>query len=205
MSNNNDVQTKQIDINIPGDNNTFVANAGTVNISGSANVVLVGEELAKQELILFGDIQISLEDSRLLEEFKNDYDNIVLECVKTDFTVPWVRIGLSDDITFTYSEKWEIRSLKFKNKDLRKLVFDTLSTLSELSGYLTDQYMRAVDTPCGYALIARNESWEQGCQLREVLRPNTNRLRYKLRDLYRELHPEAYGGMPPFEDHYEEE
>lgn len=156
-------------------------------------------------MISFGDIQISLEDSRLLEEFKKDYDNIILECIKTDFTAPWVRIDLSDDINFTYSEKWEIKSLKLKNKDLRKVVFDILSALSELSGYLTDQYMRAVDTPRGHVLIARNKSWEQGCQLRDVLRPNTTRLRYKLRDLYRELHPEEYEGMPPFEDHYEEE
>lgn len=201
----NDANSKKIDIHIPGDNNTFVANASTVNISGSANVVLVGEELAKQDMILFGDIQISLEDSRLLGEFKKDYDDIVIECVKTDFTAPWVRIDLSDDICFTYSEKWELKSLKFKNKDLKKLILETLSTLSELSGYLTDQYMRPVETPRGYVLIARNESWELGCQLREVLRPNTNRLRYKLRDLYRELHPEEYEGMPPFEDHYEEE
>lgn len=55
-------QSWKVEFNIPGDNNTFVANASTVNISGSANVVLVGEELAKQDMILFGDIQISLED-----------------------------------------------------------------------------------------------------------------------------------------------
>ena len=167
-------------------------------------MVLVGEELKKQEMISFGDIRISVEDSRLLEEFKNDYDHIICECVKTDFTAPWVRIDLADDIDFTYREKWELKSLKFKNKELRKLIFETISALSELSGYLTDQYMRAVETPQGFVLIARHESWELGCQLREVLRPNTERLRYKLRDLYRELHPEEYEGMPPFEDHYEE-
>ena len=194
----------KIDINIPGDNNTFVANADTVNISSANNIVLVGEELKNQEMIYFGEIQISLEDSRLLEDFKKDYDSIICECVKTDFTAPWVRIDLADDIDFIYREKWELRSLKFKNKDLRKMIFETILVLSELSGYLTDQFMRVVDTPQGFVLIARNESWEFGCQLREVLRPNTERLRYKLRDLYRELHPEEYEGVPPFEDHYEE-
>ena len=39
----------KIDINIPGDNNTFVANADTVNISSANNIVLVGEELKNQE------------------------------------------------------------------------------------------------------------------------------------------------------------
>lgn len=42
--------------------------------------------------------------------------------------------------------------------------------------------MSALETPQGYVLIAGNESWEQGCKLREVLRPQTTKLRYKLRD-----------------------
>lgn len=40
-------EVRKIDINIPGDNNTFVANADTVNISSANNVILVGEELKK--------------------------------------------------------------------------------------------------------------------------------------------------------------
>lgn len=110
-------EVRKIDINVPGDNNTFVGNADTVKISSANNVVLVGEELKKQEMISFGDIQISVEDSRLLEEFKNDYDHIICECVKTDFTAPWVRIDLADDIDLTYRDKWELKSLKFKNKE----------------------------------------------------------------------------------------
>ena len=146
-------EIRKIDINIPGDNNTFVTNADAVNISSANNVVLVGEELKHQEMIDFGEIKISLEDSRLLEDFKKDYDTIIYECVKTDFTAPWVRIDLADDIDFTYREKWELRSLKFKNKDLRRIIFETISALLELSGYLTDQYMRAVETQQGFVLI----------------------------------------------------
>lgn len=70
-------EVRKIDINIPGDNNTFVANADTVNISSANNVILVGEELKNQEMISFGEIQISLEDSKLLEDFKKDYDRII--------------------------------------------------------------------------------------------------------------------------------
>lgn len=150
-------------------------------------------------------MQITLEDSKLLDEFKTEYDEVILECVKTDFTAPWVNIDLYDGIDLPYHEKWDVKSLKFKNKELRKLIADTLSSLLELSGYLTEQYMRVVDTPCGPVLIAKNQSIEEGDQLRDVLRPETNKLRYKLRDLYRELHPEEYVGAPPFEDHYEEE
>lgn len=198
-------EQKKIEVNVPGDGNTIVAHADNVNVSGPANVVLVEETIPPIEMVQFGEVQITIADSKLLDEFKADYDKIIKECVKTDFTVPGVNIDLSDSIDFMYQEKWDTKSLKFKKPELRRLIFDTIGALSDLSGYLTDQYMRAIDTPRGCVLIARNESWEQGCQLREVLRPQTNRLRYKLRDLYRELHPEEYEGLPPFEDNYEEE
>lgn len=198
-------EQKKIEVNIPGDGNTIVAHADNVSVSGPANVVLVGETIPPIEMVSFGEVQITIADSKLLDEFKADYDEIIKECVKTDFTVPGVNIDLGDNINILYQEKWDTKSLKFKKPELRKLIFATIEALSDLSGYLNDQYMRAIDTPRGYVLIARNESWEQGCQLREVLRPETNKLRYKLRDLYRELHPEEYEGLPPFEDHYEED
>lgn len=194
-------EQKKIEVNIPGDGNTIVAHADNVSVSGLANVVLVGKTIPPIEMVSFGEVQITIADSKLLDEFKADYDEIIKECVKTDFTVPGVNIDLGDNINFLYQEKWDTKSLKFKKPELRKLIFATIEALLELSGYLNDQYMRAIDTPRGYVLIARNESWEQGCQLREVLRP----VRYKLRDLYRELHSEEYEGLPPFEDHYEED
>ncbi len=204
MSDKEDKQ-KKIEVNVPGDGNTIVAHADKVSVSGPTNVVLVGETIPTIEMVSFGGMQITLADSKLLDEFKADYDEIIKECVKTDFTVPGVNIDLSDNITFLYQEKWDAKSLKFKKPELRKLIFATIEALSDLTGYLSDQYMRAINTPRGYVLIARNESWEQGCQLREVLRPQTMKLRYQLRNLYRELHPEKYEGLPPFEDHYEEE
>ena len=197
--------SKTTEINIPGDGHTFIGNTNAVNITGPANVILAGEQIPKIEVVPFGDLQITLEDSKLLDEFKTEYDEVILECVKTDFTAPWVDIDLYDKIDLPYHEKWDVKSLKFKKNELRKLVTDMLSSLLELSGYLTEQYMRVVDTPRGPVLIAKNQSIEEGDQLRDVLRPETNKLRYKLRDLYRELHPEEYEGVPPFEDHYGEE
>ena len=195
-------QTKEI--NIPGDGHTFIVNANEVNISGPANVYLAGEAV-KSEVVPFGKITISLEDSKLLEEFKKDYDELVIKCIKTDFTVPGVDINLYDEIDISYREKWDVKMLKFKNKELRRIIFDTIGALNDLTQYLTDEYMRALETPRGYVLIARNESWEQGCKLREVLIPQNTKLRYKLRDLYRELHPEEYEGMPPCDDYPEDE
>lgn len=199
-----DDKSQSKEINIPGDGHTFIGNANEVNISGPAHVYLAGET-AKSEVVPFGEITISLEDSKLLEEFKKDYDELVIKCIKTDFTVPGVDINLYDEIDISYREKWDVKMLKFKNKELRRIIFDTLGALNDLTQYLTDEYMRALETPRGYVLIARNESWEQGCKLREVLIPQTTKLRYKLRDLYRELHPEEYEGMPPFDDYPEDE
>ena len=199
-----DDKSQSKEINIPGDGHTFIGNANEVNISGPANVYLAGEAV-KSEVVPFGKITISLEDSKLLEEFKKDYDDLVIKCIKTDYTVPGVDINLYDEIDISYREKWDVKMLKFKNKELRRIIFDTIGALNDLTQYLTDEYMRALETPRGYVLIARNESWKQGCKLRGVLRPQTTKLRYKLRDLYRELHPEEYEGMPPFDDYPEDE
>lgn len=199
-----DDKSQSKEINIPGDGHTFIGNANEVNISGPANVYLAGEAV-KSEVVPFGKITINLEDSKLLEEFKKDYDDLVVKCIKTDYTVPGVDINLYDEIDLRYREKWDVKMLKLKNKELRRIVFDTIGALNDLTQYLTDEYMRVLETPHGLELIARNQSWEQGCKLREVLRPETNKLRYKLRDLYRELHPDEYEGMPPFEDYPEED
>lgn len=199
-----DDKSQSKEINIPGDGHTFIGNANEVNISGPANVYLAGEAV-KSEVVPFGKITINLEDSKLLEEFKKDYDDLVVKCIKTDYTVPGVDINLYDEIDLRYREKWDVKMLKFKNKELRRIVFDTIGALNDLTQYLTDEYMRVLETPHGLELIARNQSWEQGCKLREVLRPETNKLRYKLRDLYRELHPDEYEGMPPFDDYPEDE
>lgn len=199
-----DDKSQSKEINIPGDGHTFIGNANEVNINGPANVYLAGEAV-KSEVVPFGKITINLEDSKLLEEFKKDYDDLVVKCIKTDYTVPGVDINLYDEIDLRYREKWDVKMLKFKNKELRRIVFDTIGALNDLTQYLTDEYMRVLETPHGLELIARNQSWEQGCKLREVLRPETNKLRYKLRDLYRELHPDEYEGMPPFEDYPEED
>lgn len=199
-----DEKPQSMELNIPGDGHTFIGNANEVNISGEANVFLAGEAV-KREVVPFGEITISLEDSNLLAEFKKDYDELIIKCIKTDYTVPGVDINLYDEIDLRYRDKWDVKMLKFKSKELRRIIFELVGALNDLTQYLTEEYMRLLETPNGFELIAKNQSWEEGCKLREVLRPQTNKLRYKLRDLYRELHPEEYEGVPPFEDYYEEE
>ena len=102
-----DDKSQSKEINIPGDGHTFIGNANEVNISGPANVYLAGEAV-KSEVVPFGKITISVEDSKLLEEFKKDYDELVIKCIKTDFTVPGVDINLYDEIDISYREKWDV-------------------------------------------------------------------------------------------------
>lgn len=185
-----------------GDNNTMIGYVNNMNmIIGGTHDTDASHH--SEDAIEIGGERIDSSDAALLAEFKSDYDDILLECIKTDFTAPWVRIELHDDIENRYQQKWDVQSLKFKNKALRSIVFATLESLSNLTIYLTDKYMRAVNTPQGFVLIARNESWEEGNQLRDELRPETMKIRFKLRDLYRELHPEEYKDVPGFEDSYE--
>ena len=176
-------------------------------VASAKNVTLVlsseSTNANKNIEIPFGNEQISISDSQLLKEFLQDYENTIIKCVKTDFTVPGIDIDLSEPITSSYEEKWDVKSLKFRNKFLREIIFNTLKTLNELTIYLSDVYMRFIETSAGLQLIARNESREEGDRLRGKLRPETIRLCYKLRDLYRELHPDDYADLPPFEDSYE--
>ena len=182
-----------------GDNNTMIASAENVTLVLSSESPNANTNIE----IPFGNEQISISDSQLLKEFLQDYENTIIKCVKTDFTVPGIDIDLSETITSSYEEKWDVKSLKFRNKFLREVIFNTLKTLNELTLYLSNVYMRVFETSAGLQLSARNESREEGDRLRGELRPETMRLRYKLRDLYRELHPDDYADLPPFEDSYE--
>lgn len=182
-----------------GDSNTMIASAENVTLVLSSE----SPDTNKNIEIPFGNEQISVSDSQLLKEFLQDYENTIIRCVKTDFTVPGIDIDLSETITSSYEKKWDVKSLKFRNKFLREIIFNTLKALNELTIYLSDVYMRAIETSAGLQLIARNELREEGDRLRGKLRPETMRLRYKLRDLYRELHPDDYADLPPFEDSYE--
>lgn len=188
-----------------GDNNTQIGNV--TNYSSSTNYIFTTDvdstKLPDDLDVPFGSERIPIKEKRLLEEFKQDYDSLILECIKTDFTVPGIRIELEDEISDLYREKWDIKVLKIHTKVLRSLLLDTLEALHALTEYLSPKYMRTIQTAAGYCLIARNESQEEGDQLREVLRPQSMRLRFKLRDLYRELHPEDFEGIPPYEDSYD--
>lgn len=186
-----------------GDHNIAIAHVENVNLTVTAPPAKEGNLVQRA---FWGDVEISPTEAKLLDEFFNDYDNVIIECIKTDFSCPGIDLYLADKITIPYQEKWDFKSLKFRQPELRKTVLDTLSILIELTGYLSPEHMRMIpDYPSDNCLIPINNSYEAGCWVREVLRPETEKLRYKLRDLYRILHPEDYVGIPEFSDHYEDD
>lgn len=100
-----------------GDNNTMIASAENVTLVLSSESVNANKNIE----IPFGNEQISISDSQLLKEFLQDYEKTIIKCVKTDFTVPGIDIDLSETITSSYEEKWDVKSLKFRNTFLREL------------------------------------------------------------------------------------
>ena len=186
-----------------GDRNIAVAHAENINIT---IVAPSPQDEQACHLVRWGDVEITHAEAKLLDEFLNDYDAVIIECIKTDFSCPGININLLDMITIPYHEKWDATSLKFRQPRLRSAVLETISVLNELTGYLGADQMRLIpDYPREKCLVPINDSWEAGCWVREVLRPETEKLRYKLRDLYRTLHPDDYVGTPEFTDHYEAE
>ena len=134
-----------------------------------------------------GDTVSSI-DTELLSEFKSDYSSIIEYCINRDFSAELVDINLSDKIAYLYNDKWRFRSRDFADISLRKLKNNILTALNELTAYLSDRYLRLHEG--SGQLIFRNQSWEEGERLREELRPNTIKIREKLRDLYLELYPD---------------
>ena len=126
-----DEKPQSMELNIPGDGHTFIGNANEVNISGEANVFLAGE-VVKREVVPFGENTICLEDSNLREEFKKDYDELIIKCIKTDYKVSGVDINLYDEIDLQYRDKWDVKMLKFKRTLVPARAFSKGCTIQQV-------------------------------------------------------------------------
>lgn len=176
-----------------GEKNVYANHVATMNIfvQGESNVTeTTGNLSVIQDSICFGNIEISPEDYQLLEEFKKDYAQIMEYTINTDFTSELVDINYSENISNLYNEKWRFKSKDFKNSDLRKLKNKILKTLNELTYYVSHEFMRYHEG--SEMLIFRNQSWEEGCRLRDDFQPNSLRLRQNIANLYRELYPDEF-------------
>lgn len=130
--------------------------------------------------------QLLDDDKRLLEKFKSDSDDVLRYIIEHDPSGEATSITLADEIA-AIDRTWKFDLRKIKDNELRNLVIDTLNVLDEYAYYLSEKFLRAI--PGRSVLWFRNESLEEGDQLREVLRPQTVRLRQKIAKLYRKLFP----------------
>lgn len=138
------------------------------------------------EQLMPGDNVLSQNDNSLLEKFKSDSKAILRYIIDNDPSGGATSITLADEIT-DLAQNWQYDLREVEDDELRKLVTDIIKVLNEYTYYLSEKFLRAI--PGRSVLWFRNESLEEGDQLREVLRPQTVRLRKEIAELYKKLFP----------------
>lgn len=129
---------------------------------------------------------LSDDDKKLLKAFRNDCKEIMLYVIENDPASGPTVIWLSDTISEVV-HKWQLRYREVENRVLRNLAVDILNTLNEYTYYISDVFLRYI--PERNVLWFRNESWEEGNRLRDVLQPKSYELRCKIAKLYEALYP----------------
>lgn len=129
---------------------------------------------------------LSDDDKKLLKVFRNDCKEVMLYVIDNDPAAGPTAIWLSDTISEVV-QKWQLRYREAEDRVLRNLAADILKTLSEYTYYISDVFLRYI--PERNVLWFRNESWEEGNRLRDVLQPKSYELRCKIAKLYEALYP----------------
>ena len=171
-----------------GEKNTFINHADIVNVN--IDKTMDCNSNTENEATYYKGNILSTEDSDLFMEFKNDYSEIMEYRINTDFSAELVRITLSDEIETLYRDKWRFKSKDFSNKELRSLKIRILKVLNDLTHYLSPEFLRLHEN--SGMLIFRNQSWEEGCRLRDDFQPNSFRIRKEIASLYIELYHEQF-------------
>lgn len=125
-------------------------------------------------------------DTLFLKRFREGAKPLFKYCIDNDPSAEATDLFLSDNIT-DFINSWKFEYREIEDYAFRTLVKDAMDILSEYTYYLSDQFLRLI--PGRNILWFRNESWEEGEQLRKVLQPKSYRLRCEIRDLYLRLYP----------------
>ena len=125
-------------------------------------------------------------DTLFLKRFREGAKTLFKYCIDNDPSAEATDLFLSDNIT-DFINSWKFEYREIEDYAFRTLVKDAMDILSEYTYYLSDQFLRLI--PGRNILWFRNESWEEGEQLRKVLQPESYRLRCEIRDLYLRLYP----------------
>lgn len=130
--------------------------------------------------------KLNPKDIAFLERFKSQVEPLLTYCMDHDPTGEGTKISLADEINdFLLSWKYDVK--KIQDSCFRKIVIDAMQVLGDYTYYLSDKFLRWI--PDTDILWFRNESIEEGNQLRDVLRPETIKKRTEMRDIYVRLYP----------------
>jgi hypothetical protein len=142
----------------------------------------------KAEKLVRNPKEYSDKDKLLLEEFKNESTDIIEYIIRTDFSCELIDINLSDKLDNLVIAKLSRKKFGFENENLEQIKMDIIDLISELKYYISDEFLRYHEG--SGMLIFKNQSWEEGCKLRDVLRPNTIRIRSEMKKQLEYLYSE---------------
>lgn len=153
------------------------------DVWGNAISNLVGPTTSTDTL---DENSLSPTDFAFLERFKSQVDPLLTYCMDHDPSGEGTKLSLADEINdFLQSWKYDVR--KIQDACLRKIVIDAMQVLGDYTYYISDKFLRWI--PDTDILWFRNESIEEGNQLRDILRPETIKKRTEMKDIYMRLYP----------------
>ncbi|WP_028257508.1 hypothetical protein [Veillonella montpellierensis] len=175
----------------------YISNIGNT-ISSPINVIMSSdssksaetienytEPVSTKKLTLNID-ELNKEDLQYLKQIRKQAKPLLKYCIDTDPTGQYTKLSLSDELS-AFNHDWQYEIREISNFTLRSLLNDIMKVFDEYTYYISDKFLRLHHSK--NFLWFRNESAEEGQQLREVLRPETIRLRTEMRNLYIRLYP----------------
>lgn len=126
------------------------------------------------------------QDTIYLKQFRAEAKPILKYCIENDPSAGETKLILADEIS-DLIRHWQFEYREIEDIALRLIVKDAMQVLGDYTYYISDKFLRLI--PDRGVLWFRNESWEEGEQLRNVLRPETIKKRYEMRNLYLRLYP----------------
>ncbi len=115
--------TLKIDVKRSHTDESHVPKIQTVNIP-----VPIAEDAAE----IKKDNPLSENDELLLQEFRNDYDDLIQKCIDENHEWGWLDGTISQKITFLHENKWKVKLIEFQDFALQTNIMNILNSLKKL-------------------------------------------------------------------------
>lgn len=130
--------------------------------------------------------KLNQKDLTFLDRFKTQVEPILTYCMDHDPAGEGTKLSLADEIN-DFLQSWKYDVQKVQDACFRKIVIDTINVLEDYTYYLSYKFLRRI--PNMNILWFRNESLEEGNQLRNILRSETLKKRTEMKDIYVRIYP----------------